>query len=327
MIATRLFKLLFKNFGFKLLSIFFAILLWIIIQGEQIDELNREISISINVPEGYAIRGPLIRTKSVTIRGPRVWMLEAPGQLQAVVNIPEGTTGSFKMRIGKDQISDWNERLLLTVHDPFLELFVDRKVERIVAVKEVLQGIPADGFFVEQVELSPMFVKVSGVRTDVARVRHVSTEPIDVNGIAESKQVEVKLIPPTDIMPENISIERVKVQLKVGDRKANRRFDNIPIEVNAGDYETIVRPSKISVLVQGTAGVLSFIDNEDFRASVDSIGLVPGRYEQEVRLRIPPDTVLIETFPERVVLTVRKKPTAKVVDELPLNGPTKLPQK
>ena len=304
MIASRIIKLIFNNFGFKLLSVFFAILLWVIIQGEQVDEVNREMTISINIPEGYAIRGPSVRTKSVTIRGPRVWMLEAPSQLQAVVTIPEGTIGSFKTRIGKDQISDWNERLLLTVHDPFLELFVDRLVERTVAVKEVLQGIPADGF-VEQVELSPMFVKVSGVRTDVARVRHVSTEPIDVNGIDESKQVEVKLIPPTDIIAENISIDRVKVQLKVGDRKANQRFDNIPIEVNTGDYETIVEPSKISVLVQGTAGVLSFIDNEDFRASADSGGLVPGRYEQEVRLRIPPDTVLIETFPE-VVLTVRK---------------------
>lgn len=307
---AKLLNLIVKNFWYKVLSLFLAVLIWGIIQGEQVYEVNREIKVNIVVPEGFAIRGDEVRSKSATIRGARVWMLEAPEPLEAEVVIPAGKAGSHRVRIDKDMIKNWNERLQLIVHDPFMDIYVDRKIERTVPIKEVLQGTPAEGYLIEKVTIDPLVVVLTGVRSDVLKVRQIVTEPIDVSDMQESKRVEARLIPPVGMFVSDMSTDRVQVHLKVGDSKINKRFGNIPIEVVGGEYETIVRPSQVSVMVQGTPGVLNFISRNDFRAFVEVTGLAPGRYEQDIRLRIPPDTVLIETFPEKAIITVSDKKQA-----------------
>ncbi|MFW7380060.1 MAG: YbbR-like domain-containing protein [Oligoflexus sp.] len=306
---AKLLNIVVKNFWYKLLSLLLAIVIWGIIQGEQVYEVSREVQINVVVPEGYAIRGDDIRSKSATIRGPRVWMLEAPEPLVAEVVIPQGIkSGSvYKARIDKDKIKDWNERLQLIVHDPYLEIFVDRQIERTVPIKEVLQGTPAEGYIIEKVNIDPLVVVLTGVRSDVLKVRQIVTEPIDISGLQESKHVEARLIPPPGMYVGDMSIDRAQIHLKVGDSKINKRFGNIPIEIVGGDYEATVRPSQVSIMVQGTPGVLNFVTRSDFRAFVETRGLAPGRYEQDVRLKIPPDTVLIETFPEKAILSITDK--------------------
>ena len=64
-------------------------------------------------------------------------------------------------------------------------------------------------------------------------------------------------------------------------------------------------PSYISVLVQGTPTDLNFIKRENFIAYVDARGLKPGRYELDVKVKIPSGTVLIETFPVKINVTVK----------------------
>jgi len=306
---AKLINFIVKNFWYKVLSLVLAVIIWGIIQGEQVYEVTREIQINVIVPEGYAIRGDEVRSKSATIRGSRVWMLEAPEPLEAEVVIPSDTkTGSlFKTRIGKDKIKNWNERLQLIVHDPYMEIFVDRQIERTVPIKEVLQGTPAEGYIIEKVKIDPLVVVLSGVRSDVLKVRQVFTEPIDVSGLQESRHVEVRLMPPAGMFVSEMSIERAQVHLKVGDSKINKRFGNIPIEIVGADYEAAVRPSQVSIMIQGTPGVLNFVTRSDFRAFVETRGLAPGRYEQDIRLKIPPDTVLIETFPEKAIINISDK--------------------
>lgn len=301
---SKVFKFLVKNFWYKLLSVFLAVILWGIIQGEQVYEVNREIRVSIVVPEGYAVRGDNVRIKSAIVRGPRVWMLEAPEFFEAELEIPPGKVGTHKIRVGREKIQNWNERLQLVVHDPFIEVFVDRKIERTVPVKEVLQGTPADGYLIEKIHIDPMVVVLTGVRTDVLRVRQVVTEPIDISGLQGSRTIEARLIPPSDMLVSDMSVDRAKVHLKVGDSKINKRFGNIPIELVGGEFEATVRPSQVSVLIQGTPGVLNFVSSGDFRAFIETRGLAPGRYEQDVRLKIPPDTVLIEAFPEKAIVSI-----------------------
>ena len=41
-----------------------------------------------------------------------------------------------------------------------------------------------------------------------------------------------------------------------------------------------------------------------FRAFVEARGLEPGRHERSVQVKIPPETVLIETMPEKSILEI-----------------------
>ena len=102
---TWIWNLLFHNFFYKILSVFLAILLWAIIQGEQIQDKNVEISVNVHLAPGYAVRGNESRVKAATVRGPRVWMLESAQKFEADIYIPSGQTGKAQSSINKAQSS------------------------------------------------------------------------------------------------------------------------------------------------------------------------------------------------------------------------------
>ena len=131
-----LWNLFFHNFFYKILSVLLAILLWAIIQGEQIQDKNVEIAVNVHLAPGYSVRGSQnTRIKAATVRGPRVWMLESPSRLEADIYIPSGQTGQLRIRLTKHNLRGFNDRLQLMVHDPYVDLFVDKEMEKIVPIK------------------------------------------------------------------------------------------------------------------------------------------------------------------------------------------------
>jgi YbbR domain-containing protein len=298
-------KVVFNNFAYKLLAMVLALVLWGIVQGEQIQEVNREITVLLQVPDGFMVRGETVLTKAATIRGPRVLMLEAPSNLEAHINVP-AKVGKFKARLDKDALRGWNDRLQLTIHDPFLSIIVDEKVTRTVPIKEVLQGVPAEGVIIEKVTLKPRTVDITGMKSELIKIKHIATEPIDISGLQQSKTIEVPLVP-LGIPPENLSETVTQAAIQLGDSKVNKRFGAIPIETVGSDFATRVKPGYVTIVVQGTPGILNFTKRSDFKAFVEVGNIGVGRHELDVKVKIPPDTVLIETFPEKVGVVILPK--------------------
>lgn len=300
-----LFNLFFNNFGYKLLAVFLSVIVWAIIQGEQVQEVNREVVVNIHVPPGFAIRGDVTRVKAATVRGSQAWLLEVPKRLVADINI-EPKVGEHRIHIGKQHIKDFSEKsdITITIHDASMDVYVDRIAERDVPIKEIVQGMPLEGFSIERVGIEPKMVTVKGVKKDVMELRWVNTEAIDVSGIQENKVQEVHLITPPGIGLGAMSLDTVKVSIQVGNSRLNKRFSNIPVEITGAQRRTKITPQFVSILVQGVPNVLNNLKREDFKAFIEARSLGPGRYEEEIKVKIPPDTVLIETFPEKSIVTV-----------------------
>ncbi len=301
----KILRLIFHNLGYKLLSILLAVIVWAIIQGEQVQEVSAEIQVNIHVAPGYGVRGELQRIKSATIRGPQAWLLEVPKKLEADVYLAAGRVGRYPIRLSKDSVKNLNERLELVIHEPYLDLFVDRLLERQVPIKESLHGTPADGFVIEKVTIDPNVTLVKGIRTDALKLRYVFTEPIDVSDLKESRTVAAKLASP-GLGADALAVEKVQVQLTIGESKINKRFGMIPLEVVGEGHPAFVKPQFVSILVQCVPGVLSTLKASDFKAYVEAKGLSPGRYERDIKIKLPPDVELVETFPERGTLTIDK---------------------
>lgn len=303
----KIFRRLFNNFWYKLLSLALAVLVWGMIQGEQILELNREIDVNIVVPEGMAARNEAVRVKAATVRGPRVLMTEIPERFEADIIVPKGVLGKYRVRIDKDDIRKWNDRLQITIHDPFVTLYVDEKVSRTVPVKEVIQGSPADGFFMRNVNVKPKTVVITGLKGDISKIKNVNTEPIDITGLQENRSFETEIVPPGGLTDIDFSVRRVNVSIELADSMENKRFAPIPIEVVGGEYDARIRPKFVSIVVQGTPNTLNFLKNTDFKAFVEGSNLGPGEYERDIKVKIPADTVLIENFPEKAHVSVSGK--------------------
>lgn len=298
---------IFNNFGYKLFSLFLALVVWSMIQGEQILEKNGEIDVAIEVPEGYMIRGETERSIAVTMKGPRVLMLEAPTKLSTKIKVPPRRGQKFRIRIDKDDIKDWDNRLSIIIHDPYLTVFIDKKATRTVPVKDILQGTPAEGYFTKKVIVKPRTIRITGLRSDLFKVREVATEPIDITGIQQNKMFEINLVPPTGFRLANFSTERVNVSIQVDEKLENKRYGSIPIEVVGATYLTRIKPKYASIVIQATPSILKFVKRDDLKAFVEVRELGPGRYEKDIKVKIPPDTVLIEAFPEKASVIIKKK--------------------
>jgi YbbR domain-containing protein len=296
---------IFRNFQYKISALILACLFWYIVQGEEILEINRRIEVTIRVPEGYIVKGTEKRIKDATLRGSRVLLGDfSMDTLKATIRVPEGKVGQIRYRIDKEFIKGWDNRIKLTVHDPYITVFVDEKVSKKVPVREFLKGVPADGYIIEKSVIKPSTVTVTGLKSEVAKIEEVLTEPIDVENLSATKSFDAKLVL-KDIPESGLSNEVVQVNLMVGEKKINKRFGSVPVEVVGSDFLTAVKPRFVSIVVQGTPGVLSFVKRSDLEAFVEGRELEPGKkHSRPIQVKIPPDTVLIETFPQTATVEV-----------------------
>lgn len=296
---------LFRNFQYKIAAVVLACLFWYIVQGEEILEINRRIAVNIKVPDGFIVKGPDVRFKDATLRGSRVLLADfSTRPLEAALKIQDGKTGQLRYRIDKEYIKNWDNRIKLTVHDPYLTVFVDEKVSKKVPVKEFLKGVPADGYIIEKTIIKPNTITISGLKSEINRIDEIQTEPIDVSDLQATKSFDARLIA-KDLPESGLSADKVQVSLLVGEKKVNKRFGSVPVEVVGSDYLTAVKPRYVSIVIQGTPGVLSFVKRSDLEAFIEARELEAGKkHLRPVQVKIPKDTVLIETFPQTATVEI-----------------------
>ena len=302
---TRALNMIFDNFRFKLSAVFLGTLFWYFVQGEEILEVSQKLIVTLDTPPGFVIKDGDTRVKDVTIRGPRVLVGDLTNKppLEARIPIPTGKLGPLKVRVDKEFITDWDSRKSVTIHDEYIGVYVDEKAVKRVPIKEVLQGAPGEGFIIEKVDIKPGSVTLTGPKSDVIRIQEILTESIDITGLKQTKNIEAKLIA-NGFELSALSTGSVTVSLQVGEQKINRRIVGIPVEVTGGEFQAGVRPRVVSMVLQGSPGVLNFVKRSDLRAFIEIRELSPGKYEKEVQAKIPQDTVLIETQPEKVSIEV-----------------------
>ncbi len=297
-----------NNFRFKVVALTLACATWYFIHGEETLEVNRRLTVNILLPNGLMVRDGATRTKYVTIRGPRAAMgpAIASANITADINLPKATKGTVRYQLTRaNLVGEWDKRVSVRIIDPLLDLEIDERFERMLELKEVLQGSPATGFSVEKVTVEPAYVKVSGIKSVISKLDKVFTETKDISDISESKVLDASIIPPAGVDPSNISSLNAKIKIQVGESKVNKKFLSIPVEVTGTSLRTTAKPAAVDIEIQGAAGVIGFVKVEDLSAFVDARDLQPGSHEKKIQVKIPSDTVLIETNPENVVLQIR----------------------
>ena len=301
----RIIRWAFGNFWYKVWALLLACLFWYIVQGEEILEINRRIVVNIKASDGQLIKGPDTLILDATLRGSRVLLGDfSTRPLEATIKVPEGKTGQIRYRIDREHIKNWDNRIKLTIHEPYITVIVDEKATKKVPVREFLKGVPADGYIIEKSVIKPNMVTITGPKSDLSKIDEVLTTPIDVTNLATSKSFEVK-IAAKDLPKVELSSETVIVNLLIGEQKVNKRFNAVPVAVVGNDFLTSVSPQVVAIVIQGTPGVLSFITRNDLEAFIDARDLTPShRYNRPIQVKIPPDTVLIETLPQTAAVEV-----------------------
>lgn len=301
----RLLGLMIDNFVYKLSALVLACLFWYIVQAEETLEINRRIAVAISVPNGLAVTGDSVIYRYATLRAPRVILGDFPeSDIEAKISISANEPKSYRIRLNRDYISNLDHRIGVTIHEPNILVNVDKVVTRSVRIKEVFKGAVDEGFVVSKVELSPAKVAVTGPESEVIALQFIATEPIDLEGLHGEKEFgQLALERPTRSL--SFAFESTKGKISVSERMENHSYSQIRLIGEGSEHQVYFVPDTVTIEIQGTKSVLSRAEsNGELRAFVDLSELRPGRYQKEVKVKIPSGSVFVSANPSVVAVEI-----------------------
>jgi len=302
-----------KDWLLRLLSLFFACLLWYFVVGE--DKVDTSIYIPVeivNLPRELVIANQFKKQVEVSVSGPRGLIDSLRRQrINRTVNLAKATPGTMVVRNEPEAISLPRGVNILRIQPTHITLMIDRLVEKTLPVELKVTGHPAEGYELISAQVEPPIITISGPQTTLGPETQFLTEPLDISGLDSSvtKQVPLRLAPAViDLIGETVVSARVVVKEKT----TPREFGAVPLTVAQGDprlgYQfapaTVTVTAKVPLSqVHDPARLLSKI-----RATINVAGLSPGRHKvfTEVNAQEPlivqgftPKTVVVRVSPAK----------------------------
>lgn len=191
-----MFKLLTENWTLKLISLVFAILLWMFIMGERRLEVGFRVPLELqNIPQGLMVANEVPSLVDVRISGPRTLLMKvSPNDISIVVDLTDLRPGLTTFKRLEERLNLPNGLRVTRLSPSFIDLKLERIKEKKVPIQIELSGDPLSGFQVESVRAVPARVTVAGAETELKGVSEVTTEEIDLTGVNESFSVIVPLV-------------------------------------------------------------------------------------------------------------------------------------
>ncbi len=191
-----MFKLLTENWTLKLISIVFAILLWIFIMGERRLEVGFRVPLEMqNIPAQLMIANEVPSLVDVRISGPRTLLMKvSPNDISIVVDLGDLRPGLTTFKRLEERLNLPSGLRVTRLSPSFIDLKLERIKEKLVPINISLTGEPLAGFEVESVRAVPDKVTIAGAETELKGISEVRTEDVDLSGVNEGFSVIVPLI-------------------------------------------------------------------------------------------------------------------------------------
>ena len=269
-------KPLLDNWPLKLMSIGFAVLLWLLIAGERTSEMGMSVPVELqNFPRELELTGEPVNAVEVRLRAsPGMIQRIVPGEVSAQVNLVDFVAGEHIVHLTENSIRMPFGVKVVKISPAVLTFHLERTLRKVVPVQPRLLGRPAEEFEVAEVTSDPAEVELEGPTSRVDEVESAFTEPVSVDGARDTVS-ETVTIGIADPLLRVLGTPRVKVTARIRERHETRTIRNVVVEVRGS--AAAARPARVDVTVTGPAASLPDLPAEDVRAYVDVARAVGGR--------------------------------------------------
>lgn len=174
-----------------------AILLWYGVTGQK----NENISVRgvkaaltlVNLPRQLVLVSSVPDTVSLQLRGPLSRSLDVATGLEVYLDLSDARVGTSTYTIDTADIPLPDEVEVVGIEPSAITLELDRLVTTNVALEPVVEGVPAPGFEIGEIRISPAQVNVQGPERRVLELEQVETTPVSVEGA--TGPVEATVLP------------------------------------------------------------------------------------------------------------------------------------
>jgi YbbR domain-containing protein len=295
----------FRHFGLKLLSVALAVLLWMVIAGEQTVERGLRVPLELQqFPAGVELLGEVPTTADVRVRGASGTLSRvATGDIVAVLDLRGAGPGRRLFHLTPEQVHAPVGVEVVQVTPSTVAMAFENTASRSVPIAPAIEGKPSPGYTVGQITVDPPTVEVVGPETAVNRVKEVFTEPISLTGARDRVQESVT-VGTLDPLLRLKTPRTVSVAVQIVPAPLERAVRNRPVHLRnvAPSLTAIAVPAQVNVGLRGDHDALSRVEPDTVMAYVDLAGLGAGQYTLTVRAdssndvgvtRIDPPTIQV----------------------------------
>lgn len=185
---------LFRNFGYKLLALGVALLLWGVSHGTQPIERGFDVPLVLRgVPENLVVTDQSTDAVNVRVKGSQAALRSlSVSDVQYVVDLSGAKPGVTEHEVDAGSIDLPRGADIVSRSPSSIDFTLEPRHTAAVKVRADIAGEPAEGFAIASVKVEPVRVRITGARREVLRLSEVVTETIDVAGADESLEREVR---------------------------------------------------------------------------------------------------------------------------------------
>lgn len=309
-----------KNFGVKAGSLILAFFIWLYAHSQCTEKISDiTVPVTVKTPsKDIVVSDQQVEKLTVDFVGPLTAIRKLiPENVRAVVaistkDIPLDFRKKKEVRLKiEPSVADFNihGNVNVKVSPEFFYAKIAVREKKYVKVKPVVQGKPAEGFFVESVFTEPSEVLVTGPAPSLAAISEIPTFPVNVSGRKGFLNQKMKV----DDRKAASGIECreiVTVYITLKRRKVRKGIDNVPLRLLTlpGDQKSFkLSRSTVDITVEVPENRKDSITPEQFSGIVNVINFTePGIYDNApVRIQMPENVTLVGDVPA-VTVTVRK---------------------
>ena len=287
-----------RNFGRKVIAVFFAILLYMKVSTQLGEEqILQRIPINV-VPHGNIdVMNFYPETVDITVRGSKQKIrLLTPSDIRIEIPITETVLKQHNFQINKSfsiDISDQYIKLppginLIRTTPNDITIHCDKRISKEVKVEVAFKGTPPIDYERGEVTTIPKTATLTGPESILKDIKTIPTAPVYLDKTTvDNFMVDRKL----QSVDEKILVSPSSVQVKVEIYKVmgTSVFDNIPVNILLGKenaklgFKPTLLSNTVNITLRGPNSELEMLAEEQIKAFVDiSKFNKPGIYQVKV---------------------------------------------
>jgi len=305
MSAPRFIRWIVKDWWLKLIALVAAVVLWLFARLEQ--EYTRELKLGLDMsllPTEYVVVEQNVDSVSVEIRGKGRYLVQL-GKFEPRIVLPlvSMREGRERLRIGPENVN-LPEQIEVRSLDPYqIELVIERRAKRKVAVIVRSDGIPAEGFAISDIDYDKT-VDLYGTKEVVSTFSHLFSEPLNVDGVSESFSTKLAIqVPDTAGLATEPSSILVKVRVEP---ETTVVLSNVPVSLKGvplqGQAYLLNKEAKLTL--RGPVSLLRGFSKDEVEVTISVSSLTRGDYRLPADVSLTPG-VRVESEPAVFRLLVR----------------------
>ena len=297
----------FRHIGLKLLSVTIAVLLWMVIAGEETVERGLRVPLELQqFPPGLELLGDVPTTADVRIRGVSGTLSRvSPGDIVAVLDLRGARAGERLFHLTPEQVRAPTGVEVVQVSPPTIAVTFEKYLSRNIPVRPAIEGKPAAGYMVGKTTADPTTVEVEGPESAVHRVSDALTEPVSVAGAVSVVQetVTVGTLDPAVRVKTQRTVQ-VTVQIIPAPLEHTVRDRPVLVKNLGPNLIATVVPTEVDVTLRGSREALARIQPDEATAYVDLANMVAGEYTVTVHADSSRDAGVTRIDPAAIAVRI-----------------------